>query len=195
VRIEDRENIELVERMVQAHSYWRMKGLAVDLVIWNEDRSVYRDIMSEKINGLITATAGGVSNQSGGIFLRRADQMSEEDKILIQTVSRIIITDKGGTLAEQIEFVAQPKSQRPLLPVRKYGQERTDEGIPERSDLAYFNGFGGFTRDGREYVINTVRSKATPAPWVNVLANRNFGTVISESGRPTPGAKTRMSFV
>ncbi|MHB9155981.1 MAG: GH36-type glycosyl hydrolase domain-containing protein, partial [Endomicrobiales bacterium] len=183
VRIESQENIELIARMVQAHSYWRMKGLSVDLVIWNEDPSVYRDIMSERINGLISANAGGPSDQPGGIFLRRADQMSEEDRILMQAVARIIITDRGGTLAEQLEYIAQPKIQRPpLVPVRKAGQEKGDEGLAERSDLAFFNGLGGFTRDGREYVITTGRSRTTPAPWVNVLANRNFGTVISESG-------------
>ncbi|MFH1260011.1 MAG: glucoamylase family protein [Elusimicrobiota bacterium] len=183
VRIEDQKNIELIARLVQAHSYWRMKGLAVDLVIWNEDHSVYRDIMSERINSLITSSAGKLSDQPGGIFLRRADQMSEEDKILMQTVARIIITDRGGTLAEQLERLAQPKLQRPhFVPVKKAGQENVDEGLAERSDLAYFNGLGGFTRDGREYVITTGRSKTTPAPWVNVLANPNFGTVISESG-------------
>ncbi len=183
VRIENQENIELIEHMVQAHSYWRMKGLAVDLVIWNEDHSVYRDLMSERINGLISANAGGPSNQPGGIFLRRADQMSEEDKILIQTVARIIITDRGGTLAEQLEGIAKPKIQRPpFVPVKKASQEKPDEGLAERSDLAYFNGLGGFTHDGREYVITTRQAKRTPAPWVNVLANRHFGTVISESG-------------
>ncbi|MDD5259858.1 MAG: glucoamylase family protein [bacterium] len=183
VRIENQENIELIERMVQAHSYWRMKGLAVDLMIWNEDHSVYRDMMSEKINGLISANAGGPPNQPAGIFLRRADQMSDEDKILIQTVARIVITDRSGTLAEQLESMAKPKIHRPaLVPVKKASHEETDENQPEHTDLAYFNGWGGFTSDGREYVITTGAATRTPAPWVNVLANKNFGTVISESG-------------
>ncbi|MDI6757449.1 MAG: glucoamylase family protein [Endomicrobiia bacterium] len=183
VRIEEQKNIELVARMVQAYSYWRMKGLAIDLVIWNEDHSVYRDIMGERINGLILANAEIQSNRPGGIFLRRADQMSDEDKILMQTVARIVITDRGGTLAEQIDSRARTKINRPpLVPAKKADQEDVQENSVERSDLVYFNGIGGFTRDGREYVIITDRLKTTPAPWVNVLANRNFGTVISESG-------------
>ncbi len=44
------------------------------------------------------------------------------------------------------------------------------------------NGLGGFTPDGREYVISTARGQVTPAPWVNVLANPFFGTVVSENG-------------
>ena len=51
-----------------------------------------------------------------------------------------------------------------------------------RSDLTFFNGLGGFTQDGREYIITTTPSQVTPAPWVNVLANASFGTVVSESG-------------
>ena len=100
VRIENPDNMELVVQMMQAHAYWRMKGLAVDLVIWNEDSSIYRDSLGERINGLIAATAEERAGQKGGIFLRRADQMSEEDRILMQTVARIVISDRGGTLAE-----------------------------------------------------------------------------------------------
>lgn len=183
VRIEDRDNLELISRMVHAHSYWRMHGLAVDLVIWNEDHSVYRDEMSGLINGLIAENSGAASSQPGGIFLRRADQMSEEDKILMQTVARVIITDRGGTLSEQLERRILPKIQRPKLePSRKADREKAGEGIAERTDLSHYNGTGGFTRDGREYVITTGKGRKTPAPWVNVLANKNFGTVVTESG-------------
>ncbi|PKN01144.1 MAG: cyclic beta 1-2 glucan synthetase [Elusimicrobia bacterium HGW-Elusimicrobia-1] len=183
VRLEDQKNIELAAKMVQAYSYWRLKGLAVDLLIWNEDRSVYRDTMGERINALIAANAEVQSNRPGGIFLRRADQMSDEDKTLFETVARIVVTDRAGTLAEQIESRARLKKSRPpFIPAPKTDRENAQGNIAERPELAYFNGIGGFTRDGREYVITTDRAQRTPAPWVNVLASRDFGTVISESG-------------
>ena len=183
LRIENQDNIDLVVQMMQAHSYWHMKGLAVDLIIWNEDSSIYRDSLGEKINGLIVANTKDMAGYNGGIFLRRSDQMSDEDRILMQTVARIIISDRGGTLAEQLEDMTQPKVNfLPFVPTRKDDLEEEDKGPAERSDLVYFNGVGGFTGDGREYVIMTSSSKTTPAPWANVLANRNFGTVISESG-------------
>ena len=53
---------------------------------------------------------------------------------------------------------------------------------PRRDLILFDNGLGGFTPDGREYVITTAPGQATPAPWVNVLANPHFGTVVSESG-------------
>ncbi|MFA5117413.1 MAG: glucoamylase family protein [Candidatus Omnitrophota bacterium] len=183
VRIENQDNIDLVVQMVQAHAYWQMKGLAVDLLIWNEDSSIYRDSLGERISGLIVANTKEQAGRNGGIFLRRADQMSDEDRILMQTAARIIISDRGGTLTEQLTDMTQPKAHfLPFVPTRKDDPEEEPRDPAERSHLVYFNGLGGFTGDGREYVIMTSRSKTTPAPWVNVLANRHFGTVVSESG-------------
>jgi len=48
--------------------------------------------------------------------------------------------------------------------------------------LSFFNGKGGFSSDGKEYIIITSAEQQTPAPWVNIIANAGFGTVVSESG-------------
>ena len=94
--------------MIQAHAYWRLKGLQVDLVILNEDRSGYRQVLNDLIIGLIAAGAeSSTFDKMGGIYLRYSEQISEEDRILIQTASRVIITDNGGTLSEQISHFFQ----------------------------------------------------------------------------------------
>ena len=104
LQIEDPENINLVRQLVQAHAYWRLKGLAVDLVIWNEDHAGYRQILHEQIMGLIAAgTEANVTDRPGGIFVRPSDQISSEDRILFQAVARVIITDRKGTLTEQFK--------------------------------------------------------------------------------------------
>ncbi|HEV3121465.1 MAG TPA: glucoamylase family protein [Isosphaeraceae bacterium] len=184
LRIADQAKIELVRQLVQAHAFWRLQGLAVDLVIWNEDQSGYLQLLHEQIMGLI---AGGAEAQMvdrpGGIFVRRPDQMSDEDRTLLLTVARVIIVDSGGTLADQIERRGRAE---PSVPRFRPLQSRRAEliepvGLPWR-ELSYFNGLGGFTRDGHEYVITTAAGKVTPAPWVNVIANPSFGTVVSESG-------------
>ena len=184
LRIEDPANISLVRQLVQAHAYWRLKGLAVELVIWNEDRSGYRQLLNDQIMGLISAGVGAnIIDRPGGIFVRAMDQISNEDRILIQTVSRIIISDKRGTLAEQVNrrsLAAVPVSR--FKPTQDYRADTRIEAALPRPDLIFFNGFGGFTTDGCEYVITTSHSQVTPAPWVNVLANPRFGTVISENG-------------
>jgi len=184
VRIRNRNRISLIKKMVQAHAYWRMKGLAVDLVIWNEDRSGYRQELQDEIMCQMPQSSDSlILNRKGEIFIRHPEQMSDEDRILMQTVARVIISDRWGTLAEQIERagwceIAVPK----LLPALTPYPE-ADAGLDNTGDeLRYFNGIGGFSEDGREYVIITGKWEVTPVPWVNVLANENFGTVVSESG-------------
>jgi len=184
LQIGDAANIELVRQLVQAHAYWRSKGLAADLVIWNEDHAGYRQLLNDQITGLIAAgVEANVTDRPGGIFIRSGDQISGEDRILIQSVARVIITDSRGSLADQIDgrsVVAAPVPA--FAPTRTHRIESPAATELSFRNLIFFNGLGGFTPDGREYVITTADEQPTPAPWVNVLANPHFGTVVSESG-------------
>ena len=196
LRIEDPANIDLVRQLIQAHTYWRLKGLAVDLVIWNEDHAGYRQQLQEQILGLIAAGVGAhLADQPGGIFVRPADQISREERVLLQTVARAIVTDSRGMLADQIKRRILMEITVPRLTPR-----RTDRVAPTavaalpRHDLQFFNGLGGFTPDGREYIITTAHDQVTPAPWVNILANPHFGTVISESGSAYTWAENAHEF-
>ena len=183
LKIEDPANLKLVRQLVQAHTYWRLKGLAVDLVIWNEDHAGYRQLLQDQIIGLISAgMETNFMDQPGGIFVRVAEQISIEDRILIQTVARVIITDKKGSLAEQINRRSIMEVSVPFIKPARSPNIMAPEVAQPRNDLTYFNGLGGFTKDGREYIITTSDKIVTPAPWVNVIANKNFGTVISENG-------------
>lgn len=183
LQIEDSANINLVRQLVQAHAYWHLKGLAVDLVIWNEDRDIYRQTLHDQILGIIAAgIETNVTDRPGGIFLRVASQISEEDRILIRSVARIVISDRRGTLAEQVTrrcFTEPPVSPfRPTRSLRSYPPAKT----PVLPKLAFFNGIGGFTPDGQEYIITISNGQVTPAPWVNIIANPHFGSMIPESG-------------
>ncbi|CAN5922791.1 glucoamylase family protein [soil metagenome] len=185
VRIADIANIEILRQLVKAHAYWRLKGLSADLVVWNEDPSGYRQVLQDEIMSVIASSADSNSlDRPGGIFVRRSEQISEQDKVLIQTVARVIISDSAGTLLEQVERARNVEVPVPLLIARKTSTREPSKVIPlhDRPDLVGYNGHGGFTPDGREYVITTSRDVRTPAPWVNVLANPWFGTVVSESG-------------
>lgn len=184
LQIEDPANIDLVRQLVQAHGYWRLKGLAVDLVIWNEDHAGYRQLLHDRIMALIAASfEAGVTDRPGGIFVRSADQIGEEDRILFQAVARAIIADSRGSLADQINGRILVEGSVPLLaPTRTHRSEPLSVVPEPRHDLTFFNGLGGFTPDGREYVLTTAPGQLTPAPWVNVLANPHFGSVVSESG-------------
>ena len=160
LQIEDQANIELARQLIQAHAYWRLKGLAVDLVIWNEDHAGYRQALHDQIMGLIAAGVdANLRDRPGGIFVRPADQIAEEDRILFQAVARAIITDSRGTLAEQIDrrSHAEPTVPAPGPDPHASHPSRPPVAPMPREDLVFFNGIGGFTPDGREYVITTGR--------------------------------------
>jgi cellobiose phosphorylase len=189
-----------VRQLVQAHAYWRLKGLAVDLVIWNEDHAGYRQALQDQILGLIAAgIEAHLTDRPGGIFVRSAEHMPAEDRTLFQTVARVIITDTQGTLKSQASrhLAREARSMPALLqataqPAAVVALARPTAGAAGTvaapgAGLQFFNGLGGFSADGREYLISTtvaagVAQRSTPLPWVNVIANARFGTVISESG-------------
>ncbi len=185
LQVTDAANLNLVRQLVQAHSYWRVKGMAVDLIIWNEDHSSYRQLLHDNIMGLVAGSAEvHLLDRPGGIFIRRAEQIAAEDRILLQTVARVIILDNKGTLMEQL--ARRVPEELPVAPVRLKPVRRFEPGQTvklQRPQLLFDNGLGGFSPDGREYVITTGQGQTTPAPWSNVLANPQFGTVISESGQ------------
>jgi len=180
LKIADSRHIELARQMIQCHAWWRLKGLVVDLVIWNEDHVGYRQQLQDQIVGLI-ATGHQALDRPGGIFVRSAEQISQEDRVLLQSVARLVIVDSSGTLAEQVNRrTVGDKRMARLLPTRSPRAE-LDMALPPMP-LRMANGLGGYRDDGREYCITSSAGQRTPLPWVNVLANAGFGTVVSESG-------------
>ncbi len=184
LQIKDPSNIELVRQLVQAHAYWRLKGLIVDLVIWNEERGGYRQLLHDQIMGMIAAGVdANVIDRPGGIFLRAGEQISAEDRALLQSVARAIFTDGHGTLAEQVRRPLPAESVIPrLIATRERSPEPRAQPDAPHPARRMDNGLGGFSEDGSEYIIDTARGKTTPAPWVNIIANPYFGCVVSENG-------------
>jgi cyclic beta-1,2-glucan synthetase len=48
--------------------------------------------------------------------------------------------------------------------------------------IEFFNGLGGFVEDGKEYLTVLRDNARTPQPWINVIANPNFGFTVSTDG-------------
>ncbi len=179
LHVSDTANIGLVKQLIKAQAYWQSKGLATDLVILNEDPSGYRQVLQEQIQSLIASIS--TTEKQGKIVVRPADQVPAEDRILLQTVARIILSDTKGTLADQVNKRVPEKTQAAKFIPTKFGSIVSMKSVAQR-ELQFYNGLGGFSPDGKEYVITTKRNKLTPLPWSNVIANPNFGTIVTESG-------------
>ena len=184
LRIGDRSYIDLARQLLRAHAYWRMMGLAADMVIWNEDGTGYRQQLQDEIMGLISiSTEADTLGRPGGVFVMRADQITDEAKTLMQAAARAIFTDGRGTFEDQLERRGVSLGSVPLLTTIQSSRGENYDAVEFTGrDLIFFNGLAGFTQDGREYIIRIAPGQATPAPWCNVIANPHFGTVISECG-------------
>jgi cellobiose phosphorylase len=116
LKVTDAENVELVRQLVQAHAYWRQKGLNTDLVIWNDSKAGYRQELQDQILGMVAASSEtGLLDRPGGIFVRPVQNMTHEDRILLQAVARAVISDEDGTLVAQVGRQATPAKRIPAL--------------------------------------------------------------------------------
>ncbi len=181
VTIGEARDIGLVRQMLQAHAYWRMHGLRADLVILDEESSGYEQPLREQLEALIRAhSAYTVKDQPGGVFLRAAHLMPEEDVSLFMAAARVVLVAARGTLPQQLGAAVEVP-ELPEFLAKKRAPRDASASLPFM-ELPYFNSLGGFTPDGREYAIYLGPDTHTPAPWVNVIANPSFGTLVSETG-------------
>jgi len=179
ITIGEEQDISLVRQMLQAHTYWRMHGLMADLVILNEEDSGYEQPLRERLEGLIQAHSTYTGkDQPGGIFLRSADQIPEEDLTLLMAAASVVLVAARGTLLQGVPVEVPDLSE----PMAKKRAPREPSALLPYMELPYFNSLGGFTPDGREYAIYLGPNTHTPAPWANVIANPVFGTLVSETG-------------
>ncbi|AOY75885.1 GH36-type glycosyl hydrolase domain-containing protein [Clostridium formicaceticum] len=181
VSIKSTEDIDVVGQVLKAHEYWRMKGLSVDLVVLNEDESNYLQPLQQQIHDRVAASQGRyLLDQPGGIFIRSADIIPEEDQVLLYTVARVVIKAEAGPLHTQLDSIKEESTEKAMKIFTKEKQQYLSK--EEVLDLDYYNGYGGFSKDGREYIIRLKENLYTPAPWINVVANKNFGFIVSERG-------------
>jgi cyclic beta-1,2-glucan synthetase len=181
VTIGEARDVSLVRQMLQAYTYLRMHGLSTDLVILNEEVGSYERPLQERLEQLIqTHALSAAADRGGAIFLKSAAQIPEDDLRLLKAAASVMLVAARGTLPQQLGMaVAAPERLEKL--VRKRAPREPSAPLPFM-ELNYFNSLGGFTPDGREYVIYLGPDTNTPAPWVNVIANPTFGTMISEAG-------------
>jgi cyclic beta-1,2-glucan synthetase len=184
VRIDEAEDQEIVRQLLRAHEYWRMKQLAVDLVILNEKPGSYAQDLQSTLDTLVRTSQSKVSqegNLHGSAFVLRADTVSTEDRDLLQTAARALLLSRHGTLAEQVMRMEAADAPAPPSP-RSVTAPPADAPPPQRPELQFYNGLGGFTEDGKAYVTILGEGQWTPAPWINVVANSGFGFLATECG-------------
>ena len=189
VRVVDENDLPLVRQVLQAQEFWRLKALVADVVILNEHPVSYLDEMQEALLALVARGPWGArEHHQGGVHVLRADTMAEDERILLNAAAAVVLSGERGELADQLDRpYPEPIWSRELAETGvpagypRKAQEATDAPIDvPLLDLA--NGIGGFADAGREYAIVLEGRKETPLPWSNVIANPDFGTLVTASG-------------
>ena len=177
LRIDEFEDRGIVRELLRANEYWRMKNLAVDLVILNEKAHSYSNELQGSLEGMVRLS------QPEGVFVLRADLLTPENRILLRAAARITFLSRHGSLFEQagrLETLSENNAS-PILRKRREAPSGARNPVLMPA-LQYFNGLGGFSQDGKEYVTGLEPGQWTPAPWINVVSNPEFGFQVSESG-------------
>jgi cyclic beta-1,2-glucan synthetase len=177
------QETELLADLVRAHSLWRRRGIGVDLVVLSQASSGYEDDALDEFHMIVRGL--GASEWLGrheGIHFLRADQIPREELRLLEVAARAIL-DADRPLATQLaELHGEPQHLPRFAPTQSVPEREPAAPLDRPRDLQFDNSFGGFTADGREYVIHLEPGESTPAPWCNVLANSEFGCVVTEIG-------------
>ncbi len=173
----------LLRELTCAHNLWRRLGLEVDLVVMQQGGSAYVEPLREEVaNMLRELEATELLGRRGGIHLLFADQIGPEQVRLVEAVAWIVVDGGAGSLSDQLREACRTRSEIPPF-IASIPEEYDLAPVLERPvDLLFDNGTGGFGADGREYVIHLEAGQTTPAPWANILANDQFGTLVTESG-------------
>src|SRR5581483_314898 len=185
VQIDDTEDVSIVRQLLRAHEYWRMKRLAVDLVIVNERAVSYVQDLQTMLETVVR-TSQSVGPHAGhephgNVYLLRADRLTQSQRDALQAAARVALAGGRGTLAEQLARVRHLETV-PVAQPRRTAPKAALRPAAAGPALEFFNGLGGFDAGGREYVTVLADGQCTPAPWINVIANASFGFQVSESG-------------
>ena len=186
VKITSTNDIGILKGCLNAYEYFRIKNIKIDLVIIDEEENSYEKYVKEQIiEEILNKNLGYMQNQHGGIFLISKNDIKEEG--LFEFVSNLWITPEEGNFEEGLK----DKQDEYLESIKNIGFDKEKQMIlkdypvnPNNNymeNLKYFNEYGGFSDDGSEYRIRINKNHKLPTTWTHVLANENFGSIVSQN--------------
>jgi probable HAF family extracellular repeat protein len=187
LRIADTEHLDVARQLLHAHEYLRMKQFAFDLVILNERATSYVQDLQIGLETLVRqsrALPHDGEGPLGRVFVIRADLISPEACALLVSVARAVFLGQRGRLSDQLDRVVDRRISPRVSSKRSVPASGAIVAQPLPS-LEFFNGLGGFAKNGTEYVTILGPGQSTPAPWINVVANSGFGFQVSAEGAGT----------
>ncbi len=181
-RISTEANLSYMIKLLKGHEYLRRLGLSFDLVILNESEEGYQQSLQEALMRISEHNVDRLGARPAGVYMINSEQLTAEDRTLIIAKARIVLKADGPSLQSQLKVMTAKPIIAELLVPNAYSEHVDVSQQPEISELLFFNGSGGFSPNGKEYRIILKNGNHLPAPWINVIANPQFGCLVSELG-------------
>ena len=184
ITIKDVVDSYVVREALKAYEYFRVKNIEIDLVIINEEKNTYDNYVAEEIqNAILDRNISYLQNIKGGIFV--LNRLEKKEKRLLQNRANLFINASLGGIKRQLkdfedEYIENIKEIGNEVGNQIYQEEVNKKELP-KEELKYNNEYGGFSSDGKEYVIRVNKNKRLPTVWSHIMANEKFGTVVTES--------------
>ena len=185
VRIEQEDDIGLVRQCLRAHEYWRSKQVSADLCFVNmaADSPSLGSALEAAIEEAPARSRGADASVRGGVFTLEDAALDPAARDALGVAARALFNGRSGALRDQLSGCQEPgRMPRPTLKHGGGGRSAVPRDLPS---LDFFNGMGGFDVAAREYIIVLKDAEWTPAPWTNVVANPDFGFLVSADGTGT----------
>ena len=189
IKIKDANDIYVLKDILKAYEFFRTKNIQTELVILDEEKHSYENYVREEIEGaILNQHMTYLKNQRGGIFNLVKTELSKNDITLLELVSTISINSEKGSLENNIKELEEEYLEKYKIIesdennfIIKEDNETDIDILQNKEELKYYNEYGGFSADGKEYLIKVNKSNRLPTVWSHILANKNFGTVITEN--------------
>lgn len=189
VEIKDVNDAYVINEVLKAYEFFKTKNINVDIVIIDEEKHSYENYVREEIeNSILNNQMVHLKNIKGGIYTVIANELEKNDLDLLKFMASIIINSKKGGIENNIteieeEYLENYKSvgkQDDTLVILNSEEENVDI-IENNKELKYYNEYGGFSEDGKEYLIKVNKNNRLPTVWSHIMANEKFGTIVTEN--------------
>ena len=189
VKIKDINDGYIIKEILKAYEFFRSKNVETEIVILDEEKHSYENYVREEIeNEILNRHMSYLKNIRGGIFTLVKGEIDKEDINLLELISCVSIDSNKGGLENNIKDLEEEYLDKyKLVPENEsinILQDDEDEDIDilrNNDKLKYYNEYGGFSEDGKEYLIKVNKENRLPTVWANIMANEKFGTVVTEN--------------
>ncbi len=184
--IESAAGIPTVRELLAAHHYWRLKGLAVDLVVLNTHPPSYsQELQDGLLTTVMGSTEGSMLDKPGGVFIRRRDLLSADDLATLRATAGVEVPCDGGLrLAEILEVPdAAPEYPGAFVP-----QVQTANAIVSPSTLAAAAARSGSADGTAPLTEGDGTRREPPAPSAAAASPRVISVAPAEPPGRDPGA-------